>query len=301
MRLVVHKIKAIIIFPIHFSLQIINLGFWATLIFILGLVKLLIPNGPIRRVLNIITDSFAIHFGTISVFLIETFNRINIDIHINGELSKKKWYLITANHRSYLDVILMIAFARGRVPSPKFFLKKELIWLPFVGLGAWALDMPFMKRYSKEYLAKHPEKKGTDIATTREKCKRYAKTPTTVINFVEGTRFTPEKHREKNSPYQYLLRPKAAGIAFALATMGEQFDNILDVSILYPGNLEHPMMDMLCGRMNKIAIDVSVLPIDERLIGDYFNDEMFRLSFQQWLNGTWQQKDERIKSFLKSS
>lgn len=296
-----HKIKAIIIFPIHFSLQMINLGFWATLIFVLGLIKLVIPVPPVRRVLSFITDSFAVNFGAISVFFIETFNRINIDIRITGELSKNKWYLITANHRSYLDVILMIAFAQGRVPSPKFFLKKELIWLPFVGIGAWALDMPFMKRYSKEYLAKHPEKKGTDIATTRKKCERYAQTPTTVINFVEGTRFTPEKHQAKKSPYQYLLRPKAAGIAFALAAMGEQFHNILDVSILYPGNVEHPMMDMLCGRMKRIAIDVRVLPVEEHLIGDYFNDETFRHSFQHWLNTTWQQKDERIKQFLTST
>lgn len=47
-----------------------------------------------------------------------------------------------------------------RTPYFKFFLKKELIWVPFLGLAWWALEYPFMKRYSKAFLEKHPELKG---------------------------------------------------------------------------------------------------------------------------------------------
>jgi len=33
-----------------------------------------------------------------------------------------------------------------------FFIKKELMWVPFLNLAWWSLDFPFLERYSKEYL-----------------------------------------------------------------------------------------------------------------------------------------------------
>ncbi len=290
--------RSCFVFPIHFTLQMLNLAFWATLIVILGLLKLICPFTKLTNLLSRVAEQLAIYFGVVSVFLIETINRIKIDINISGALSTRNWYLMMVNHRSYLDVILMIAFAHKRVPSPKFFLKKELIWLPFVGFGAWALDMPFMQRYSRAYLDKYPEKRSKDIETTRAKCQMYVDRPTTIVNFVEGTRYTPEKHRDKQSPYTHLLRPKAAGVAFTLSAMGELFTNIIDVSVLYPHNVKHPMLDMLCGNMKRIVIEVNVLPVDDSLIGNYEGDEAFRLRFQSWLNTLWNNKDMRIKAFL---
>jgi 1-acyl-sn-glycerol-3-phosphate acyltransferase len=206
--------------------------------------------------------------------------------------------LIVANHLSYLDIILLIEFAHGRIPPPKFFLKKELIWLPFVGLGAWALDMPFMRRYSQAFIAKNPHLRGKDIETTRKSCEKFKSQPTTVINFVEGTRFTDEKHQQKNSPFECLLPPKAGGIAFTLAAMGELFTNILDVSIAYPQNRRHPMFEMLSGQMTHIVIDVRVLEVNDDVIGDYFNNNNFKQRFQQWLNDLWHTKDQRLKQLL---
>ena len=60
---------------------------------------------------------------------------------------------------------------------------------------------------------KYPEKKGKDIEATRKSCERYKDEPITLINFIEGTRFTPEKHAVQRSPYQHLLKPKAGGLA----------------------------------------------------------------------------------------
>jgi 1-acyl-sn-glycerol-3-phosphate acyltransferase len=194
-------------------------------------------------------------FGIFSVALIKVFNRIEIRIEIDEALSKQKWYLITANHVSYLDIILLIDFCAPRIPPPKFFLKKQLIWLPFVGLAAWALDMPFMRRYTQEFVEKYPHLRGKDIETTKRYCERYIDEPTTVINFVEGTRFTKQKQKAKKSPFSHLMKPKAGGIAFTLSAMGNLFSAILDTTIAYP-NSTHPMMDMLCGRMTKIVIDV---------------------------------------------
>ena len=118
--------------------------------------------------------------------------------------------------------------------------------------------------------------------------------PTTVINFVEGSRFTPDKHRQRQSPYQYLLPPKAGGIAFTLAAMGELFTSILDVTIVYPNIKGSAMLAMLGGKLTKIVLRVKVLEIKEGTVGDYFNNESFRAEFQAWLNQVWLEKDKLI-------
>lgn len=289
--------KALFVFPLHFALQIFNLCFWGGLIIVLGIVKL-IPLTFLRQTINPVIANFEIAFGVCSISLLKFFNRINIDYRVSSELSKDQWYLVTVNHRSYLDVILVMDFAYQRIQAPKFFLKKELIWLPVVGLGAWALDMPFMQRFSKAQITKNPNLAGKDIETTRKKCKKYKSTPTTVVNFAEGTRFTLAKHQEKQPPYTHLLRPKAAGLAFTLNTMGEQFTELLDITLIYPENEDHPMMDMLCGRMKQIIIDVRSVPISNDLRGNYDKDEDFKAYFQQWLNTLWANKDRCITSYL---
>ncbi len=286
------------IFLLHLPLQLLNLALWGGLIILLGLFKLLFSQAIASRFINPVMHNFMLWFGKISVGLIRLFNPVQFDYRIDQQLSQHNWYLIVANHLSYLDIILLIEFAHGRIPPPKFFLKKELIWLPFVGLGAWALDMPFMRRYSQAFIAKNPHLRGKDIETTRKSCEKFKSQPTTVINFVEGTRFTDEKHQQKNSPFECLLPPKAGGIAFTLAAMGELFTNILDVSIAYPQNRRHPMFEMLSGQMTHIVIDVRVLEVNDDVIGDYFNNNNFKQRFQQWLNDLWHTKDQRLKQLL---
>ncbi|GBL06012.1 phospholipid/glycerol acyltransferase [Glaciecola sp. KUL10] len=276
-----------------------NLGFWGICIVLFGLVRFALPFQVVQNLLLGLMHRFYFTFSVISVWLIKRFNQLDINISINSELSKEKWYLIIANHLSYLDIILLIEFCAKHTSPPKFFLKKELIWMPFVGVAAWALDMPFMRRYSQAVIQKHPHLKGKDIEATRKSCEKFVDQPTSVINFVEGTRYTPSKALARKSPFKHLMRPKAGGIAFTMASMGEQFSNVLDVTLCYPDS-EHPMNDMLCGNMTRINIDVKVLSMSDDMIGDYFEDENFKTTFQSWLNQVWLNKDELIKQWIKA-
>jgi 1-acyl-sn-glycerol-3-phosphate acyltransferase len=284
----------IVIFPIHLVLQTLNLALWASLIIIWGLLKFILPEVFFTDKINLLLNYFTHGFGICSVGLIKCFNRVEFDYHTDGELCRTDWYLIISNHLSWLDINLLIEFAAGKIPAPKFFLKKELIWLPFVGLGAWALDMPFMQRYSRKFIEKNPHLKGKDIETTKKSCEKFRQRPTTVINFVEGNRYTAEKHKQRNSEFQHLLPPRAGGIAFTLAAMGELFSNILDITIMYPNTQGSPMLAMLGGKLKKVSIRVKVKPITEEIIGDYFNDPEFKQQFQLWLNRTWSEKDQLI-------
>jgi 1-acyl-sn-glycerol-3-phosphate acyltransferase len=280
-----------LLFPIHLCLQVINIAFWALLIILFGLIKLILPFPLIVRPINLLINFMLCAFGKLSVKLIKLTNKVEFDYLVEGELSKNEWYLMMPNHLSWLDIVILTEFAADRIPAPKFFLKKELIWLPFVGLGAWALDMPFMRRYSSAFVTKNPHLKGKDIETTKKFCEKFKQMPTTVINFVEGSRFTEEKHRLRQSPYQQLLPPKAGGIAFTLAAMGELFTSILDVTIIYPNTRGSAMLAMLGGKLSKI-----VLIVNKNIIGDYFNNEAFRVEFQSWLNQVWLEKDILINN-----
>lgn len=293
------SLKSYLIFPIHFVLQMTNLGLWGMLILCFGIIRFIIPIKLVSKALLKLMHFFYFTFSIIAVGMIKFFNDVNVEVKVDETLSKQKWYLIIANHISYLDIILLIRFCAEHTSPPKFFLKKELIWLPFVGLAAWALDMPFMRRYTQDFIAKNPHLKGKDIETTRQSCAKFIDSPTSVINFVEGTRFSPMKAQVRKSPFSHLLRPKAGGIAFTLAAMGEQFSNVLDITLAYPENTGHPMRDMLSGEMTHIVIDVCVQPVSEEIIGDYFNNAGFRDEFQVWLNALWTNKNERMKKLMK--
>ena len=185
-----------------------------------------------------------------------------------------------------------------RIPLLKFFLKQELIWVPAMGLAWWALDFPFMRRHSEEFLKKNPEMRGKDQETTRRACEKFAQVPTSVMNFAEGTRFTRVKHERQQSPYVHLLKPKAGGMAVALNAMGEKFQAVLDVTIVYPDGAP-TFWQFLQGRMRRVVVRARLLPIPRHLINaDYAGDPAVRAAFQSWVQELWRDKDARITEVL---
>lgn len=272
-----------------------------TPLFIVSLFKLCLPFAAAQR----ITDELMrhIHEAWIS----------NNNAWINL-LGKARWqvrgldgldyqhsYLITSNHQSWVDILVLQYVLNRRIRPLKFFLKQVLIWVPVIGLAWWALGFPFMKRYSKAYLAKHPEKAGKDLETTRRTCARFRGKPTATFNFAEGTRFTPHKHRQQQSPYKHLLKPKAGGIAFVLDAMGEQLQSIVNVTLHYPGGAPG-FWDLLCGRVKHIVVELEEVQIPAAFLGrNYDQDETYRLAFQQWINQLWQDKDDLLERLQRST
>lgn len=217
------------------------------------------------------------------------------DIRGVDTLRQDTSYLCVSNHQTWVDIPALIESLNRRVPFFKFFLKKELIWVPLLGLAWWGLDYPFMKRYSKTFLDKHPELKGKDLEITKAACELFKRQPVTVVNYLEGTRFTEAKRAEQQSPYRHLLKPKAGGVAFVLAALGEQLDALLDVTIVYPGDKAPGFWDLLNGSISRVIIDIRVRELDPALSeGDYENDPAFRQTVQAWVNQLWLDKDQRI-------
>ncbi len=279
------------------SLYVANTLFWVVLLFVVVFFKALIPHRWFRlqcgRLLNMIANAW-IQFNNLNQKL--TAN-IHWDVKGVERLNPKAWYMLVANHQSWVDILVLQRVFHKKIPFIKFFLKKELIWVPFLGVAWWALDFPFMKRYSKAFLRKHPHLKGKDLEITRKACVKFKQIPISIMTFVEGTRFTRGKHQHQKSPHRHLLRPKAGGLAFTLAAMGEQLDSLLDITIVYPQGPKR-LWDFVCGRVRRIQVRVRSVPLLETAQGDYVNDHEFKRKFQEWVNQLWVEKDARIDYLL---
>ena len=282
-----------------FATMFVVLMIWAGMLILpAGIVKLLLPFPPLTRLLDRWIAWCANH-GWVGwnqrVFRVLHGRRENCSI--NGQLDPARSWMIVANHQSWADILILFDVMYGRTPFPRFFMKRELIWIPLVGFVCWALDMPFMKRNSAEAIAKNPGLRNSDLETTRQFCDKFKRRPIAVVNFLEGTRYTPAKAAAKGSPYQHLLRPKSGGFSFTLNAMGEQFAGLVDVTLVYQptGNGRSKLWSWLCGEQNGAFVQVDVKPLPVELLGgDYQDDAAFRERFQDWVNGLWADKDALI-------
>lgn len=278
----------------------LNTLWWGSTLLLFAFIKMIVPHAGVKHHLSRLLILIGFIWIEGNSFTIRMTRRIRWDVQGLEQLKNTGSYLVLSNHRSWTDIFVLQHIFKRRIPFLKFFLKQELIWVPILGMAWWALDFPFLKRYSRSFLEKHPELRGKDMETTRKKCEKFKTQPVSVMNFLEGTRFNYQKHKKQNSPYRHLLSPKAGGVALVLSSMGDYLSNVVDVTIVYPRN-EPPVgfWDMLAGNISCIVVRVQVLPVPENVVGaNYEEDPAFREKMQQWVNRMWQAKDRKIEELL---
>lgn len=264
-------------------------------ILLIGLIKLL-PIQSIKIACTRSVDKIATTWIELNNTILDKLHPLNWHIAGSVSLHPEHWYLVVANHQSWLDIVILQRLFNRKIPVLKFFIKDQLKWIPFLGFAWWAMGCPFMKRYSKSYLEKYPHKKGQDIKMTLKAMQLFKCIPTTLMNFVEGTRYDTLKKSAKRSPYQHLLQPKAGGIGFALGTLGEKVHSLLDVTILYPqGGLS--FWDFLCGRLNQVKIYIQQIEIPKQFMSIAITEnDALQSEFRRWLNTQWAIKDQLLTS-----
>lgn len=279
-------------------LLVLNIAFWLALLLPVAVARLLVPVPAWQRACGRVMAGLAETWVRTSSRLLRRTRRTEWDLEVPEGLNREGWYLVLSNHRSWVDILALFEALHDRIPFLRFFLKRELIWLPFVGIGAWALDFPFMRRYPKELLEKRPELRGKDLETTRRAVERLRGTPVSILNFVEGTRFTPEKREAQQSPFRHLLIPRAGGTSFVLEAVGPQLRGLLDATIVYPEG-RTGFWDLLSGKVPRIVVRVRRIEVPrDFFMGDYEDDPAFRERFQAWLRELWREKDEEIDGFV---
>lgn len=280
------------------TLLLLNTLFWCMLLFALALVKLVLPLRPVRQRIDPALNRIAGWWIACNTAWMRQTQVTRWDVAGANELEYRNWYLVNCNHQSWVDIFVLQRVLNRRVPLLKFFLKYPLIYVPVIGLAWWALDFPFLRRNTKEDLRRHPERRLADQDATRRACEKFSLVPTSVISFAEGTRYTPAKHLQQNSPYRHLLKPRAGALALTLNAMGGQFHALLDATIVYPAGVP-TFWQFLCGRTPRIIVRVRELPIPADFgAADYARDRSFRREFQQWLGAMWEFKDAQISALL---
>ena len=279
-------------------LYVVNLLAIPPLVILSGLLRILIPvkwwshsmNFLIHRVL---TPTWI----AINVFIIHLTIKVDWDIKGQNQLDRSGKYFLICNHSSWTDILVLYKALGLRTPTKVFFMKRELLWtLPIISWACWASDYPFLHRPTKSRLKNRPDKKLHDREATLRTYNKFQSYPVTVVNFVEGTRFTAEKKQQQNSPYQHLLKPKASSVAFAINALQDSLHEIINVTIIYP-NDKVSLWRFMCGRISKIIVRYEVIPITADLRGDFYGNREFRIYFQNWLNKLWQTKDNLITNF----
>jgi 1-acyl-sn-glycerol-3-phosphate acyltransferase len=276
------------------TLLALNTLLWCGLLLVFALIKLMMPAERVRAAVDRVLNGIATCWVAGNSAWMRLTQRTTWDVQGLDQLSSGGWYMVNCNHQSWVDILVLQHLLNRRIPMLKFFLKQQLIYVPVIGLAWWALDFPFMRRHSDAYVRAHPDARFDDIEATRRACEKFALVPTSVMNFAEGTRFTAAKHRAQKSPYRHLLKPKAGALALAMGVLGDKFDSLLDVTIVYPDGVP-TFWDFLCGKVGRVVVRAqrTAIPADVR-VGDYAGDPKYRKHVQQWLGGVWQRKDALI-------
>ena len=262
-------------------------------VLILAIIKFIIPIKPVRRQISKLLNFLSENWFSVNNFAMRIIYNIKFDISGSMNLQKNNWYLLLSNHQSWIDCMVLLKVFNRKIPTPKFFSKQQIFWIPLFGLAWWALDFPFMKRYSKAKIEKNPKLKGKDLEATKKACKKFKFIPVSVVNFVEGTRFTLQKKEKSKSPYKNLLKPKAGGTALVLNSMQGKMNTILDITIIYPQGVV-TMWQFLCGCLKNVKVIINQIPVTDELIGNYADDPNYRLFIQTWLNEIFVKKDALI-------
>ncbi|WP_445157583.1 acyltransferase [Halomonas sp. E14] len=273
-----------------------NTLFWGVPLIFLTALKLITPGRPLRLIVLKGLNGVALNWIGANLWWIRHFLKPQLTMEVPDGLSREQRWLVISNHRSWTDIFLLLMALHRRIPMPRFFLKQQLIWIPIVGLAWWALEYPFMRRYSREQLERSPRLARIDREATQRMCRRAREMPIAIFNFVEGTRFTPAKRDAQQSPYRHLLRPKAGGTAQVLNQLGDQLSGILDMTLHYEN--PHPTFwGFLCGREGPVTLTARRLEVPSWMTtGSYHDDPLYKERFHSWLNALWQEKDQALDS-----
>jgi 1-acyl-sn-glycerol-3-phosphate acyltransferase len=294
-------LPSIVVGVIAGLLLFVNVLFWVSILFVFSVPKIIFPWPPLLRIINRILHWIGENWIACNSGWMRLTQKTKWDVQGLEGLNYHGWYLVVSNHQSWVDILVMQHLLNRRIPLLKFFIKRELIKVPFMGFAWWALDFPFLYRHSSAYLKEHPEQKGKDFEATRRACEKFATIPNSVMNFLEGTRFTKAKHDKQNSEYKFLLRPKSGGLALALNVLGEKFNSMLDITIVYPDGIPE-FRDFLCGKVKRITVRMRTIEVPKHLLhGDYEGDPVFRDAMHKWVQNLWQEKDQQIESLKKQA
>ncbi|MDH3924479.1 MAG: acyltransferase [Xanthomonadales bacterium] len=270
---------------------------------ILAVGKFLAPTESFRNWMRKVLAGLAEFWISVNNTIFSLYRNTHWDIQIPEGLDYNGCYLVSSNHQSWVDILVLQRSFNRKLPFFRFFIKSQLFWVPFLGIAWWALDMPFMKRHSREKIAKQPGLKGRDLENARKACEKFRTIPVAMTNFPEGTRFSTTKSAQRKSPYRNLLQPRIGGIGQVFYALAEELDALIDVTIVYPQSRQTgrgpTFWELLRGDISEIIVRAEKRDIPKHLLGRNFRtDHEFRGELETWMSQLWLEKDQLISTVL---
>lgn len=269
----------------------------ATPVVVLGIVRFLLPLKSVATVIEKIDYYIYWLWSINSKHIILLTN--NIKFHISGDepLGPGKSCVVISNHKSWIDILMLTTVFEAKIPITKFFMKKNLIYIPFIGLACYALGMPFLRRYPKEKILKNPKLRAKDIETTKRACRDFVDYPASLVSYVEGTRYTHKKAEKYHSPYKNLMPPKYTGLGVAISEIGKDIECIYNLTFYYPDLKKPGFLELLLGRVKHVYARIEVIRSEEIPQGNYLEDNQFKQEFSSYIQNLWDQKDLVLEEF----
>jgi 1-acyl-sn-glycerol-3-phosphate acyltransferase len=284
---------ALVLLIVSFSTIVLT-----TVIFTLSIFKLLAPEGRARRAMTRGLSSLGESWVSVNKFVTNFYRGLEWDIHLPNGLDRNSRYLVFCNHQSWVDILVLQHCLNRRAPFMRFLLKQQLIWVPFLGVAWWALDMAFLRRYSRQELLRNPGLRGKDLENAAKACEKLKHIPVSMMSFPEGTRFTDVKWKQQNSSFKHLLKPRYGGIGQILYSFDDALDSLIDVTIIYPDGTP-TIWDFVSGQVRKISVRIQLRPIDEAVRGRNFREDgEAKAALKSWLNDIWEAKDQLISDSM---
>jgi len=279
---------------IVFLLVTVSTVVLTTVIAILAIFKFLAPKGRAYNAMTHLSSWFGELWVSVNNGLIWFYRDMKWDIQIPDSISHKGRYLVSCNHQSGVDILTLQRCLNRRAPFGRYLLKQQLIWVPVLGIAWWALDMAFLRRYSRQELLRNPALRGKDLENAARACEKLKHIPVSMMTFPEGTRFSEAKRKEQNSPYKHLLRPRYGGVGQVLYSFDDALDALIDVTITYPDGTPS-VWQYISGQIKNISVDIQLRPIGKNVRGRNFREDSdAKRGLKTWLDGIWQEKEQYI-------
>lgn len=220
--------------------------------------------------------------------------RINrTEVVISGDdIPMRENALLVSNHQQMPDIpaIMKLARSRHRLGDLKFFVKKQLKWVPGMGWGMQFLDCLFVDR---------------DWASDNEKIHRTfarlvsGRVPVYLVSFVEGTRMTLPKlevarayAQENGFPIpRHTLVPRSKGFSASIEALRSHITAVYDITIGYENGVPS-LWQYIKGLVQRIHLHVRRFPIDTLPAGA----EQLR----SWLHARFEEKDCLLEHFYRT-
>jgi 1-acyl-sn-glycerol-3-phosphate acyltransferase len=248
---------------------VVNLGFWVIFLVLFALLRLVMAAPGMRRSISAATEWIYRQAAAVHNFWM--FRVVGIQLGIEGSLPDHPAPIIISNHQTWMDIPVLHGTITARGPILKFLIKRELLWVPIIGWICYALNFPRLNRGNGEGA------REKDYAAIQSFSQTLNTERGALMIYAEGTRFTPQKHRNQNSPYRHLLLPRPGGLKIALESVPPETP-VVDVTIVYRGDTS--FWHCLGGSTRSIKVVIRTYQATD--IRDV----------RSWLTARWQEKDQ---------